>query len=97
MLDLYNKKNLRSLANAESDELEQTKTKILFGLKPYSKITEDSIKEAFAQISNNSLSTKLNEFKSYAGEISRDLDRDLTVDENKQVKASFYSMVYSQE
>jgi hypothetical protein len=97
ILELYNKKNLRSLANVESDELEQTKTKILFGLKPFSQITEESVKEAFAQIANNPQSTALYEFKTYASEISRDLDRDLTVDENKQAKASFYSMVYSQE
>jgi len=97
ILELYNKKNLRSLANVESDELEQTKTKILFGLKPFSQITEESVKEAFTQIANNPQSTASYEFKTYASEISRDLDRDLTVDENKQAKASFYSMVYSQE
>lgn len=95
LLDFYNKKNLRSLSSAETTEAETIKTKILFGLKPFDKITADIILHSFANVDNINQTTLLKDYNSWIKEISSKLNSNLSVDEQKQAKASFYSMVYS--
>jgi hypothetical protein len=96
LLDMYNKKNLRSLANTEVDELEDTKTKILLSLAPFSTIDENTISASLARVGQIPLSL-LNDLKTFSQQIAQDVDKQLTVDDMKQVKASFYASVYSAE
>jgi len=93
ILDYFNKKNLRSLSNKETDILEEIKTNILFNTKPYAKLNSDYI--------NNSLNLSINNttksFYSWLNLLKNEINRDLTVEEIKHAKASFYVMVYNQD
>jgi hypothetical protein len=95
ILDLYNKKNLRSLASSETDELEDLKTKILFATQPFTNINEGSVQESLQKVQNIRMAT-FDDLKKYCQDIAVDLDKQLTVEDMKQAKASFYSMVYSE-
>jgi len=97
LLDFYNKKNLRSLSSIEFSEAEEIRTKILFGLQPMSKIDEDSIMGSFAQIDSPENKYKIYEYKNWLKSIEQTLNQSLSVEEQKQAKASFYSLVYSPE
>jgi hypothetical protein len=95
LLEFYNKKNLRSLSSIEFQEAEETRTKILFGLKPMSKIDNESITSAFSNIDTSATQNTLMEYKNWLKSIEQTLDQSLSVDDQKQAKASFYSLVYS--
>lgn len=95
MIEFYNKKNLRSLSHEESKELEQTKTKILFSYLPFANINEENILQALSNLHKEEHNKVLSTYLNYTKSISNDLNRPLTVEEQKQAKASFYSMVYS--
>lgn len=91
ILEFFQKKNLRSLSNAESEKLEDIKTNILLAIKPFSSIGSEII------INNLSIENTNDSIKSYyvwLKGIKNDLGRELSVDETKQVKTSFYTMVY---
>jgi hypothetical protein len=91
MLEFFSKKNIRSLSNTEFEKLEDVKASILFSLAPYNDITNELI--SVTNINNSTVNAYYNWLKS----LKSDLGRDLTVDETKQAKASFYSMVYIQD
>ena len=77
------------------DEAEETRAKVLFNLTPFSKIDEDIILNAFANIDKTENKEKILAYKNWLKNIEQTLDQKLTVEEQKQAKASFYSMVYS--
>jgi hypothetical protein len=91
MLEFFSKKNIRSLSNIEFEKLEDVKASVLFSLAPYNDITNELI--SMTNINNSTVKSYYNWLKS----LKSDLGRDLTVDETKQAKASFYSMVYIQD
>jgi hypothetical protein len=95
LLEFYDKSNLRKLSASESDEAEATRTKILFNIKPLSKIDEQIVLTTFASLDDKNNLEKISAYKNWLKTIEQTLDRSLTVDEQKQAKASFYSMVYS--
>lgn len=92
MLDFYNKKNLRSLSHEEAKELDTTKTKLLFSLAPYEAISEEKILSNISNLHNSNIESS---YYTFIKQISDDLNRSLSMDEQKQAKASFYSLVYS--
>jgi len=91
ILEYFNKKNLRSLSNTESEQLEQIKTNILFNCEAFTKINPNIVLDCIDQQTSDN--TKA--FYNWLNLIKLELARDLTVDEVKQAKSSFYSMVYS--
>jgi hypothetical protein len=95
MLDFYQKKNLRSLSNLEAKELEETKTKILFNVKPFANIDQDYIENILVNINTKANSQLMSYYKQWQGSIQQDLSYTMSLDEQKQAKASFYSMVYT--
>jgi hypothetical protein len=95
LLEFYNKKNLRSLSNEETKELDLIKTKILFTLEPLSAVNENDTVEILANLDKFNKHDKISAYSSWLKELRSELNKDLTVDEQKQAKASFYSMVYS--
>lgn len=95
LLNFYQKKNLRSLSSAEHQELETIRTKVLFALEPMSKIDDNTLSEALANIDNTSTQTKFSAFKNWVKQTEQNIDSSLTVEEQKQLKASFCSVVYS--
>lgn len=95
LLDFYQKKNFRSLSSVEANEAEETRTKILFALTPMSKVDTDTVLSAFAQIDSKTTSAKVIEYRNWLKSIETQLNQTLTVEDQKQAKASFYSLVYS--
>lgn len=95
LLDFYQKKNFRSLSNEEVLEIDNLKTKMLFSLQPFSDIQEEKIIAKLKTTSAQQTNTIFNNYNSWIKEIKIQLDKEFTVDELKQAKASFYSMVYS--
>jgi hypothetical protein len=95
LLDFYNKKNLRSLSNEEVKELDLIKTKILFSLDPFSPIDSDKVTSTMASLDILDKNEIILAYSVWLKELKADLNKELTVDEHKQAKASFYSMVYS--
>lgn len=95
MLAFYNKNNLRKLSAAESKDIEAVKTKLLFGLEPLSQISEESLLATFAGIDKNEeVNLLYKNYQLWIKEVSNKLNRSLTIDEQKMIKASFYSTVY---
>jgi hypothetical protein len=95
LLEFYNKKNLRSLSNEEIKEIDLIKTKILFTLDPLSTISSDKIIDILSNLSQFNKNETIIAYSVWLKELKADLNKDLSVDEHKQAKASFYSMVYS--
>jgi hypothetical protein len=91
-LEFCNKKNLRTLSSVEAEELEVLKTNILLNLQPFCKINEDNLTASFDVDSNASSITK--NYYNWLKLLKSDIGRDLTMEENKQAKASYYSLVY---
>ena len=96
-LDFYQKKNWRSLSNTEIKEADLVKTKILFSFQPFSVIDNDKILASFANVTQNEndYNNIVSGYCNWLKNIKNDLNKDLSVEEQKQAKASFYSMVYS--
>ena len=92
-LEFSNKKNLRTLSSTEFDELETLKTNILLNLSPYSKLDNDTILSV-CDINNQSNAMTSN-YYNWLKALKSDLGRELSVEESKQAKASYYSMVYN--
>jgi hypothetical protein len=95
LLEFYNKKNLRSLSNEETKEMDLIKTKILFTLEPLSAVNENDTVQILANLDKFNKHDKILAYSLWLKELRSELNKDLTVDEQKQAKASFYSMVYS--
>jgi hypothetical protein len=94
ILEFFQKKNLRSLSNIECQKLEDIKTNILLNIQPFSAISDETIQNRLSSASETS--SYLNKYYIWLKALQSDLGRELSVDETKQAKASFYSMVYSQ-
>lgn len=94
MLEFYNKKNVRSLSNEEILELEALKTKTLFCIKPYSKIDEN-IQDIFKNIDSPENLKILSTYQTWLKALEIEIGHQLTTEQQKQAKASFYSMVYN--
>jgi hypothetical protein len=94
ILEFFKKKNLRSLSNTESQKLEDIKTNILLNITPFSSIADESIVNNLNSLENNN--GILNQYYIWLKALQSDIGRELSVDETKQAKASFYSMVYTE-
>lgn len=95
LLEFYNKKNLRSLSNEENKELDLIKTKILFALTPFTSIGNEQISHTFSNLESFDTNTIVSAYLNWLKNLKAQLNKELTVEEYKQAKASFYSMVYS--
>lgn len=96
LLEFYKKKNLRSLSSEESKELEETKSKILFATKPFSPIDKDYVTKIFGEIDKEEQKTIFLGYNNWLKGLSAQLDKTLTVEEQKQAKASFYSYLFTE-
>jgi len=95
LLDFYGKKNIRSLNSAEYKELEETKTKLFFDLKPFTKINSELLLDQLKNINNNDNLQIYSNYQKYIKLLSSQIDDNLLADDYKQAKASFYLMVYN--
>ena len=90
-LEFYNKKNMRSLSQAEYDQTDRVKTSILFAIKPSDILTEDLIKSKIIASQNLNV---VSQYENFIKQIKSNIDKDLITEDYKQLKAYFYSMVY---
>jgi hypothetical protein len=90
LLQFFQKKNIRSLSTIEYQQLEELKTNCLFNLSPFSSINNDLMSKDNIYAKSHHLS----EYYNWIKLLKNDINRDLTVEEIKQVKASFYALVY---
>jgi hypothetical protein len=95
LIDFYNKKNMRSLSNEEYSEAENIKTKILLSISPFAAITEETLMAKLNTINSIDCTLKFSEYKKWFADISQSLNKSLSAEEQKHMKAYFYSMVYS--
>ena len=92
MLDFYGKKNLRTLSNEQTKELENVKTSILLNTKPFCTINSECLSEELKDLNY----AKLTQYSVWLRSLASDLDRDLSVEDQKQAKASFYCFLNSE-
>jgi hypothetical protein len=92
MLEFYQKKNLRSLSSTEVKELENLKAEILFGLKPFCTINSEYISEKISNINHQSLEG----YSVWIKGVVSELGRELSSDEQKQAKATYYAFINQQ-
>lgn len=89
-LQITDKKSLRALSSEEYKELEKIKTTILLNTSPNQIISADLI--------NNIASCKNEIYDGYLNwlmDLQKDFGRELSQEEKRQIKASYYSMVYT--
>lgn len=94
LLDFYNKKNMRSLSNSSYDEAEEIRTKVLLSAQPNKKIDYNYIMDCMSFTNSKQINNIYNYYMNFLNSIKSSFARDLTVQELKQVKSYFYSMVY---
>ena len=86
LLDFFGKNNLRSLSNDQLKELENVKSSILFNIKPFCTINSETITEKLNDLNY----TQLTAYSVWLRQLASQLNRDLSVDDQKQAKSSFY-------
>ena len=96
LLNFYNKKNLRSLSKEETREIEGVKTKILFGIDPFSSISEEKLVSLLSTINDPTFNDLNKNYELYIKSIQADLNKDLSIEEYRHIKSCFYSSVYTQ-
>jgi hypothetical protein len=94
LLEFYSKKNMRSLSSTEYTEAEEIKTKLLFCLEPYAAINEELLLAKLNTIDSIESKQINHGFHQFLKSSSINLDRALTAEEQKYIKAYFYSAVY---
>lgn len=95
LLEFYNKKNLRSLSSEEAKELESVKTKILFCTTPFGQISEENITKLLSSLEQEDHKYRFMGYNSWLKELSSQLNKTLTVEEQKYAKSSYYSHIHT--
>ena len=89
-LNLYSKKNMRSLTQAEIHDAEKIKFGVLCGLQPLSAINTKSVMVALNQYTSH-FADIYETYTQWVSNISMEVDRKLTLDELKHVQACVYA------
>jgi hypothetical protein len=93
MLDFYGKKNLRSLSNEQIKEIDKVKTKLLFSLDPFSSLAQENIFENMSNINDQNILQITDSYSVWLNQLKSELNKELSVEEIKQIKSSFYSNI----
>jgi hypothetical protein len=94
LLNFYKKKNMRSLSDQEYVEAEIFKSKLLFSISPQDKHNDETIIKNIESI--NSINPIYSQYNKFITNLEKSIGKELSIEENKQAKAYFYSLVYSQ-
>jgi len=94
LLEFYNKKNMRSLANTEYEEAEATKAKIFFSIEPFAEVTTELVLSKLNTINSIEINTKYYQYQQFNKAINNELNRPLTAEETKYTKSYLYQLVY---
>lgn len=85
---------MRSLSNEEYTEAEIFKTKLLFTISPQEKYDDQQIIDNIPTI--NTIDPIYGQYNKFIKGLEQSLGKKLSIEENKQAKAYFYSLVYSE-
>jgi hypothetical protein len=94
VLEFFNKKNLRSLSKVEQDILDKVKTTALLNSQPFCKINNLSLDSLMENI--NKPQSIVYNYYNWLKALQIEVNRDLTVDEIKYAKSSFYTSTHSE-
>ena len=94
LLEFYNKKNMRSLANTEYEEAEAAKAKIFFSIEPFAEVTTELVLSKLNTINSIEINTKYYQYQQFNKAINSELNRPLTAEETKYTKSYLYQLVY---
>ena len=94
-LEFNQKKNLRSLSNEQTQELENIKSRILFNIQPYSAISHQMVHDILNDCHGSKMASIMSSYDKWKNNIQNSLNRSLTLDEQKYAKSSFYAVVYN--
>jgi hypothetical protein len=95
VLEFFNKKNVRSLSKTEYEILDQIKTNAFLNTTPFCII--DHLKMDGLIENMNKPNVIVYNYYNWLKALQLDIDRDLSVDEIKYAKSSFYSLVNSSD
>lgn len=87
LLQMYDKKNMRSLSSVQVQEAERLKFDILFSLEPFSEVNDDIVYNA---VKSKPQASFYQAYKDWVANASAAVDKDLTFDELKQLQAQLY-------
>jgi len=92
-LNAFNKRNMRSLTNAEHIYVERIKFEVLCNLEPFQTVDADSI---VAALSLTPITAEQHSIcNQWVDQASKELNRPLTIEEIRNIKSTFY--IYHQE
>lgn len=91
MLGFYKKKNMRSLSNLQTNELDELKTKVLFSIKPFAKIDPDTVQSAIANVNSKNISLIMADYSVFISNIDLEPNKLVSVEDIKQTKSLFYA------
>jgi hypothetical protein len=94
-LQFAKKDNLRQLTASEYSELETLKTKLLFSIKPYAGLSSEYLQENLEKVNSSQINKALATYKTWLKEIESRINDPISIEQIKQAKSYFYSLVYS--
>ena len=94
-LQFAKKDNLRQLTASEYSELEILKTKLLFSIKPYASLTSEHLQDNLEKVNSSQINKALATYKTWLKEIESRINDPISIEQIKQAKSYFYSLVYS--
>lgn len=92
-LRIVGKSNFRQLTTDESKKYEKLILSVLFGMKPFSNITKDTVSK---QIEKPIASEIYTEYINYASQIAKEINRVLTLDELRHIQVLIYSSIFGE-
>lgn len=95
VLEYFQKKNLRSLSNEQTQELDKIKTHILFCIKPYASVSDNLIRELLQHDLQNIKKNVYIAYNQWQNYLTTTLGRVLTSEDQKYARSSFYSFINS--
>ena len=91
ILQQFTKGNMRSLTSEEFDQAEEIKFNILMNLEPFTELTLENISNAMSKAFAQTHSIQC---KKWVHDTMADLNRKLSIDEIRNIRASYYADFY---
>jgi hypothetical protein len=85
---------MRSLSSEEYNEAENIRTKLFLSAQPNKTIDSDYVTKSLNLVDNKDTNKIYSSYISFIKHVKSDFDRELTVNELKDAKSYFYSLVY---
>ena len=97
ILEMYKKKNMRSLSNKQVSQAEEMKFSILCGLKPMLNIDQDFPTRIQAAIDTDPDPIIKTTYQEWVSDISTEINRSISIDERKHVQSALYALYIGED